>query len=1113
MNTNPATSNKLIRLSRPPKRKLASPKPGGSPANRDWRRAAGGAYCARVLWLVATLFFLLATNALAALIAYEPYNYTLASAPTFVSGSPTQTTGGGFSSGYNGGGLTTVAGLTYAGLGANYNALKQTAAYSGENLASPVSSGTVYLSYLINMSGNPGGNKVGLEMNTGGNGMFVGVTTPVTGTTGKLGVNQQVGYNDGAANQWESPTANITYGNTYFVVVKLTGTGSGWTGSIWVNPTANTGSEPAADGTFTMPQFTISACSIVNPAGAGGNFVFDELRIGTTWAEAVTYSVAPPAAPTGLGATPGGNSVSLSWTAAVGSPVSYNVKRSSSSGSGYVTVSAPGAVTGTAFSDTVVGGSTYYYVVSAVNAGGESANSSEVSAAPTLVAPVAPTGLAANGSDGQVVLNWAAAIAATGYNVKRSTTSGAEVAIATTGGTSYTDLSVANGTVYYYKVSATNSVGEGANSAEVTAAPVAYVPVYERFNYSLGSFPTATPNTGSGLTGNWTVGNGTIVSGLTYANLPTGNNAISTTGSRNQVSLTSPLSTGTKYVSFLFNQLGNNGGNLNGLVLFGNGATSLIVGLTAPFSGTAGSLGLGSVTTAGTGATGISTFSGLQVTGGFNYNQTHLVVVKIDFNTAGANDTVSVWLDPVAGTNAPGSAANLVWTNYDVGTITGVGFNTQGGGFADVYDEIRTGATYGSVVGVVTAVPTIPTTVTISASTGKLVSWAAYSTNSYQPQESSDNSTWTDLGGLIVGSAVTSVYDATPANYYRVLELVPGGAGPDVILNGSFEIPDGNNAGTANWNSPANSAYENVWVTNSYGALSPVNGTNLLYLEGTTAAETPAPPNAYLESDAIPVTAGLAYRVKFSSANPVMVGGANPQYRIGFYDAGDAFISGAFTSIGAGANWQVVSVTNTAPANAVSMRLYFIQAVGAGASWDWVTLIDDVTVNAVATPGPTNALSPVVQPGSSFTATVQTNGITAVEATGTIKFLTNSVQLSVNSVTSGSATSANALLTPPYTVTAIYSGDGNYLGSTNSLTVTSSVNATPTNIVSSIAGNLLTLSWPEDHTGWKLQAQTNALNAGLTGTWYEVAGSAATNQVTVPMDPANPTVFFRLMYP
>lgn len=63
---------------------------------------------------------------------------------------------------------------------------------------------------------------------------------------------------------------------------------------------------------------------------------------------------------------------------------SYNVKRSTASGGSYTTVSSP---TTNSYNDTsVTNGTTYYYVVSAVNSYGESGNSSQVSAMPT--APV-----------------------------------------------------------------------------------------------------------------------------------------------------------------------------------------------------------------------------------------------------------------------------------------------------------------------------------------------------------------------------------------------------------------------------------------------------------------------------------------------------------------------------------------------------------------------------------------------------------------------------------------------------------------------------------------------------------------------------------------------------
>lgn len=67
-----------------------------------------------------------------------------------------------------------------------------------------------------------------------------------------------------------------------------------------------------------------------------------------------------------------------------------------------------------------------------------------------------------------------------------------------------------------------------------------------------------------------------------------------------------------------------------------------------------------------------------------------------------------------------------------------------------------------------------------------------------------------------------------------------------------------------------------------------------------------------------------------------------------------------------------------------------------------------------------------------------------------------------------------------------------------------------------VVGGNLQLSWPADHKGWRLQAQTNSLATGLnaaSGAWTTVAGSTATNQVSLPINPVNGNVFFRLIYP
>jgi autotransporter-associated beta strand protein len=70
-----------------------------------------------------------------------------------------------------------------------------------------------------------------------------------------------------------------------------------------------------------------------------------------------------------------------------------------------------------------------------------------------------------------------------------------------------------------------------------------------------------------------------------------------------------------------------------------------------------------------------------------------------------------------------------------------------------------------------------------------------------------------------------------------------------------------------------------------------------------------------------------------------------------------------------------------------------------------------------------------------------------------------------------------------------------------------------TNITSSLSGSTLSLSWPATHLGWILQGQTNNLTTGITTTWSDIPGTAAVIATNLTIDPANPTVFFRLRYP
>jgi len=82
-----------------------------------------------------------------------------------------------------------------------------------------------------------------------------------------------------------------------------------------------------------------------------------------------------------LGATAGYGQVALVWSPSPGA-TNYNVKRSTSSGSETTIASTAGA----SYTDTsLLDGTTYYYVVSGLNTGGEGFDSAEVSATPLFL--------------------------------------------------------------------------------------------------------------------------------------------------------------------------------------------------------------------------------------------------------------------------------------------------------------------------------------------------------------------------------------------------------------------------------------------------------------------------------------------------------------------------------------------------------------------------------------------------------------------------------------------------------------------------------------------------------------------------------------------------------
>jgi len=115
----------------------------------------------------------------------------------------------------------------------------------------------------------------------------------------------------------------------------------------------------------------------VQTVGAGGSSGYSN--------EVSVVPSGAPIAPTGLSTTQGDAQVTVTWSASSGA-TSYNVLRSTTSGTGYVPIAT--GITGTSYSNTgLINGTTYYYVVQAVGSGSTSVISAQVQATPTASTP------------------------------------------------------------------------------------------------------------------------------------------------------------------------------------------------------------------------------------------------------------------------------------------------------------------------------------------------------------------------------------------------------------------------------------------------------------------------------------------------------------------------------------------------------------------------------------------------------------------------------------------------------------------------------------------------------------------------------------------------------
>jgi fibronectin type 3 domain-containing protein len=280
----------------------------------------------------------------------------------------------------------------------------------------------------------------------------------------------------------------LTNGTTYYYKVTASNSAgtSGYSNEASATPTApvsvvNINSGGPATGSWIADAYfntgstfssaaTINTSGVTNPAPAA---VYQTVR----WATAFTYTVP--------GLTAGGtytvrlHLVELTWTAAGqrkfnaainGTNVLTNYDVFAAAGAQNKAVAPQFNATANGSGQIVIAFTQGSPVVDNPDVAGIEIQSS------TPTAPAAPTGLAATPGNAQISLSWNASAGATSYSVYRGTSANGESTTAIASGlttTTYTNTGLTNGTAYYYKVKATNSVGTSGYSNEASATPVA----------------------------------------------------------------------------------------------------------------------------------------------------------------------------------------------------------------------------------------------------------------------------------------------------------------------------------------------------------------------------------------------------------------------------------------------------------------------------------------------------------------------------------------------------------------------------------------------------------------------------------------------------------------
>ncbi len=817
---------------------------------------------------------------------------------------------------------------------------------------------------------------------------------------------------------------------------------------------------PAGASTFKIYRSTVSGSSNyteIEPSSSGSPYTDTDITNGTTYFYAVkasngsdsAYSSEVSIRPIDSVTTPTlaivtSTSASVTWPAVTGA-ASYDIlygTSSSSLTSSSLNAVSPKIITG------LTAGTTYHFAIRAKNTVGAGTNVTSSSAS-ILMSASAPTGVVATAGASRVDLSWNTVATATSYNIYRGTTSGSHTQIAsnvTTLTYADTDVTLVNGTQYYYVVRAFNGA-ESTNSSEVTAKPIA-----------TPSFDSLVA-TNSSITFTWTTPAGATAFDILYRTNPTG--AYTTLSNKTSGFAFTGLTANTTYYFVLKAK------NTTGTGAFVNSTeVSQMTSLGAP-SGLTASTSNGIVTLNWTAVTGASYYKVYRSTtsGSFSATPYQDNVATNSFTDSGATAGTTYYYVVTAynGVNSAQSAQvsmkpiqTFTITNATVLSSTSIELSWPAVAGADSYD-IRYGTNPASLTPL--ASQTSPKTFTglTSNSTYYFVVVAKNSVGGSNTQLSNQASATTAFGAP-TGLAATANHNQVGLNWNSV-----SGAS-------TYKIYRGTSSGSRSYLGSSN--------TNAYLDLAAENGTSYYYTvradngtESADSSEVAAKPISTFSLTAATAasastinltwesaTGADSYDVQYGTSTGVYllsVSGVTSSYTLSSLDSGTIYYVSirARNTVGAGTT-KNSNERNAKTALGAPATLALSATPGAVAiSWGAVTGATNYNVyRSESTGGPYTQIQSAVV-GTSYSDSGRSNGTTYFYVVRSYNGLesVNSLEKSVMPIESFTVSSATALTASTVqvswpTVTGADSYDIIYRPASGGATTTLSSQTSPTTI-------------------------------------------------------------------